>query len=33
MIRIDMSEYQEKHTVARLLGRLRATSVTKKAGS
>ena len=33
MIRIDMSEYQEKHTVARLIGRLLATSDTKRAGS
>ena len=33
MIRIDMSEYQEKHTVARLIGGRRATSGMRKAAS
>ncbi len=33
MIRIDMSEYQEKHTVARLIGRPQVTSDTKKGGN
>jgi ATP-dependent Clp protease ATP-binding subunit ClpB len=33
MIRIDMSEYQEKHTVARLIGAPPVTSVTRKADS
>ena len=32
MIRIDMSEYQEKHTVARLVGRRRATSAIEEGG-
>ena len=31
LIRIDMSEYMEKHAVARLIGALRAMSATKKA--
>lgn len=31
MIRIDMSEFMEKHSVARLIGALRDTSVTRKA--
>ena len=30
MIRIDMSEYQEKHTVSRLIGAPRDTSATKR---
>ena len=33
MVRIDMSEYMEKHTVARLIGARRATSATRKAVS
>ncbi len=33
MVRIDMSEYMEKHAVARLSARLRATSATTKAAS
>ena len=33
MVRLDMSEYGEKHTVARLIGAPRATSATRKAGS
>ena len=33
MIRIDMSEYQEKHTVSRLIGAPPATLGTMKAGS
>ena len=33
MIRIDMSEFMEKHTVSRLIGRPRATSATKKAAN
>ena len=33
MIRIDMSEYQEKHTVAGWSARRRATSATRKAAS
>ncbi len=33
MIRLDMSEYMEKHTVARLLGAPPATSATTRAGS
>ena len=31
MVRIDMSEFMEKHSVSRLVGRLRDTSVMKKA--
>ena len=31
MVRIDMSEYMEKHSVARLIGRLRAMWVMTKA--
>ena len=31
MIRIDMSEFMEKHSVARLIGAPRATSATRKA--
>jgi len=31
MVRIDMSEYMEKHSVARLIGARPAMSVTKKA--
>jgi ATP-dependent Clp protease ATP-binding subunit ClpB len=30
MIRIDMSEYQEKHTVSRMIGVLPDTSATRK---
>ncbi len=33
LLRIDMSEYGERHTVARLVGRLQVTSVTTKAVS
>ena len=33
MVRIDMSEFMEKHAVARLIGALRATSATKRAES
>ena len=33
MIRIDMSEYQERHTVSRLVGAPRATSATRRAVS
>jgi len=33
MIRIDMSEYMEKHTVARLIGARRATWATRKAAN
>ena len=33
MVRIDMSEYMEKHAVSRLVGRLRATSATTRAAS
>ena len=33
MVRLDMSEYLERHTVARLVGRRPATSATRKAGS
>ena len=33
MIRLDMSEFQERHTVARLIGAPRATSVTTRAGN
>ncbi len=33
LLRIDMSEYGERHTVARLVGGLRAMSVTTKAVS
>ena len=33
LLRIDMSEYGERHTVARLVARLRAMSVTTKAVS
>ena len=33
MIRIDMSEFMEKHTVSRLIGAPRDTSATKKAAS
>ncbi|SCQ71047.1 ATP-dependent chaperone protein ClpB [Propionibacterium freudenreichii] len=33
MIRIDMSEYSEKHSVSRLVGAPRATSATKREGS
>jgi ATP-dependent Clp protease ATP-binding subunit ClpA len=31
MVRIDMSEFMEKHSVARLIGAPRDTSVTRKA--
>jgi ATP-dependent Clp protease ATP-binding subunit ClpB len=30
MVRIDMSEFMEKHSVSRLVGRLRDMSVMKK---
>ena len=33
MVRLDMSEYMEKHAVARLIGAPRATSATTRAGS
>ena len=33
MIKIDMSEFMERHSVARLVGRLQATSGTKRAAS
>jgi ATP-dependent Clp protease ATP-binding subunit ClpB len=33
VVRIDMSEYMEKHAVSRLIGALRATSATTRAGS
>ena len=33
MVRLDMSEYQERHTVARLIGASIATSATTRAGS
>lgn len=33
LIRIDMSEYMEKHTVSRMVGLLRDTWDTKKADS
>ena len=33
LIQIDMSEYMEKHNVSRLIGRLPATSVTRRADS
>jgi len=33
MIRIDMSEYQEKHAVARLIGALPATWASRRAAS
>ena len=33
MVRIDMSEYQERHTVSRLSARRPATSATRRAGS
>ena len=33
MVRIDMSEYMEKHTVARLIGAPPATSATRRAAS
>ena len=33
MVRIDMSEYQERHTVSRLVGRRPATSATRRAAS
>jgi ATP-dependent Clp protease ATP-binding subunit ClpB len=33
MIRIDMSEYQERHTVSRLVGPHPATSATRRAAS
>lgn len=33
MVRIDMSEYMERHTVSRLVGPLLATSAMKKAGN
>ena len=33
LVRIDMSEYMEKHTVARLIGAPPAMSGTKKAGN
>jgi len=33
MIRIDMSEYMEKHSVSRLIARPPATLDTKRAGS
>ncbi len=31
MVRVDMSEYMEKHSVARLIGALRVMSVTRRA--
>jgi len=33
LVRIDMTEYMEKHTVSRLVGRLRATWATRKAAN
>ena len=33
MVRLDMSEYQERHTVSRLLGAPPATSATRRAAS
>ena len=33
MVRLDMSEYQERHTVARLSARRPATSATRRAAS
>jgi ATP-dependent Clp protease ATP-binding subunit ClpB len=33
LVRLDMSEYMEKHTVARLFGAPRATSATTRAAS
>ncbi len=33
IVRVDMSEYQERHTISRLLARRLAMSVMKKAGS
>ena len=33
IVRLDMSEYQEKHTVSRLVGLRPATSGTRRAGS
>jgi ATP-dependent Clp protease ATP-binding subunit ClpA len=33
MVRLDMSEYQERHTVARLIGAPPATSATTRAAS
>ena len=33
MVRIDMSEYGERHTVARLVGARRATSATTRAAN
>jgi len=33
MVRLDMSEYQEKHTVSRLIGSRRVMSVMMRAGS
>ncbi len=33
LVRIDMSEYQERHTVSRLIGAPRDTSATKKGAS
>ena len=33
MIRIDMSEFMEKHSVARLIGAPRAMSATRKAAT
>ena len=31
MVRLDMSEFMERHTVSRLIGAPRATSATKRA--
>jgi ATPases with chaperone activity, ATP-binding subunit len=33
MVRLDMSEYQEKHTVSRMIGALPATSGTTRGAS
>ena len=33
MVRIDMSEYMEKHTVSRLIGAPQGMSATTKVGS
>lgn len=33
LIRVDMSEYMEKHSVSKLIGPLRDTSATRKAAS
>ncbi len=32
LLRFDMSEYMERHTVSRLIGALRATSASIRAG-